>query len=124
MNSQTPSPKILDVVWGRIEIDGHGQFKDVKLYPGGARAWDWRETGTGHQPGIQFSDVEELLAHGAQVVVLSQGMNQALHVAPETLPALAGRGITVHVLPTNEAVQRYNELAEDQLVGGLFHTTC
>ena len=39
------SPKILSHAWGKLEIEGFGQFKDVKLYPGGERLWDWRETG-------------------------------------------------------------------------------
>jgi hypothetical protein len=39
------SPRILDCRWGRVSIDGHGAVKDTKLYPGGARAWDWGKTG-------------------------------------------------------------------------------
>jgi hypothetical protein len=53
------SPRILDTGWGRIRIDGHGTFKDAKLYPGGARAWDWNETGTRHKPGVH--ELERLL---------------------------------------------------------------
>jgi hypothetical protein len=52
---------------------------DTRRYPGGGREWDWSETGTRHQPGIQPADVEELLTHGATVVVLSQGMDEQLH---------------------------------------------
>ena len=55
-------------------FEGSGSLKDAKLYPGGARAWDWRETGTRHDPGIQPTDVAELLDHGAEVVVLSTGV--------------------------------------------------
>jgi hypothetical protein len=119
-----PSPRVDHVSWGRITVAGHGSFKDAKLFPGGAREWDWRETGTGHLPGIQTADVEELLDHGARVVVLSRGMLRRLQVPPETLQDLGRRGITVHVLPTKKAVARYNELAVDQAVGGLFHSTC
>jgi hypothetical protein len=118
------SPHIAHLSWGRLEVEGHPTFKDAKLYPGGARAWDWRETGTQHVPGIQPADVDELLEHGATVVVLSQGMTGRLQVAPETLQVLKDRGITVHVLGTEEAVRTYNELRKDESVGGLFHTTC
>ena len=48
-------------------------FKDVKLWPGGGREWDWGETNTRHEPGIQPSDVEELLVHRPDIVVLSRG---------------------------------------------------
>jgi len=35
----------------------------AKLFPGGLREWDWRETGTRHVPGIQHADVQELIEH-------------------------------------------------------------
>jgi hypothetical protein len=118
------SPKILSVSWGRMDVAGLGVGKDFKLYPGGGREWDWSETGTAHQPGIQPADVVELLEHGAVAVVLSRGMDEQLHVDPATLRELAERGIEVHVLETREAVTRYNELADRVAVGGLFHSTC
>lgn len=118
------SPRIVSVVWGRIEVEGLGVLKDAKLYPGGGREWDWTETGTRHNPGIQPSDVEELLAHGATVVVLSQGMDLQLKVDPATLEFLDSKGIHVHVAETREAVRLYNELAATTPVGGLFHSTC
>ena len=118
------SPRIERVSWGRIVVAGHGAFKDAKLFPGGARGWDWGETGTRHSPGIQSADVEELLEHGAQVVVLSRGMLLRLGVAASTLQELEARGVTAHVLSTKKAVALYNELAGTEAVGGLFHSTC
>ena len=82
------------------------------------------ETQTHHRPGIQIADVQELLEHGAKVVVLSRGMAEYLHVPRETLEFLEQRQITVHVLPTQHAVSLYNKLAQTEAVGGLFHTTC
>jgi hypothetical protein len=118
------SPKVRSIAWGTIDIDGVGQFKDAKLFPGGAREWDWTETGTGHSPGIQPADVEELLAAGATTVVLSRGMNLVLEVPAPTVEWLEHKGITVHVLETREAVKRYNELADNNAVGALIHSTC
>lgn len=124
MEQETRSPRITHISWGHLEIDGRKSFKDAKLYPGGAREWDWRETGTRHVPGIQPADVEELLQHGAEVIVLAKGFHERLQVQPATLQMLAERGIQVHVLQTEAAVQRYNELRETARVGGLFHSTC
>jgi len=107
-----------------MEVEGLGAGKDYKLYPGGGREWDWSETGTRHVPGIQVADVEELIAYGASVVVLSLGIDQQLHVDPSTLRYLEERGIEVHVLETGEAVKVYNDLVDDVAVGGLFHSTC
>lgn len=125
MGSEIRSPRIARLSWGRLEVEGGaGPFKDAKLFPGGAREWDWGETGTDHSRGIQAADVEELLEHGAAVVVLSRGMYERLTVHRDTLALLADRGIKTHVLQTEKAVELYNELAQGELVGGLFHTTC
>jgi hypothetical protein len=119
------SPRITQVSWGRLEVEGKAEpYKDAKLFPGGSRDWNWRETGTGHNPGIQVADVQELVDHGARVVVLSRGMAECLQVPRETLDFLKERQIAAHVLPTKDAVALYNKLAETEPVGGLFHTTC
>jgi hypothetical protein len=124
MDAKPQSPRIAHLSWGRLEVDGHGAFKDAKLYPGGAHEWDWSETGTRHIPGIQPADVSELLERGAEEVVLAQGVDERLKVCPETLTLLKNRGIPAHVLPTEDAVRLYNELTATRRVGGLFHSTC
>lgn len=107
-----------------MAVEGLRDGKDFKLYPGGGREWDWSETGTQHDPGIQPADVEELLANGAVVVVLSRGMDLRLKVEPATLKLLDERSVAVHVAQTQEAMKIYNDLAVDTAVGGLFHSTC
>ena len=119
------SPRIEEISWGEVRVEGAAApYRDAKTWPGGSRGWDWNETGTSHSPGIQPEDVEELLEHGAEEVVLSRGMNERLQVKDETLRMLERRGIPAHVLPTKEAVELYNDLAEEEPVGGLFHSTC
>ena len=121
----TSSPQISHIEWGEMEADGLGRGRDMKLWPGGGREWDWRESKTHHVPGIQTADVEELLEHGAEVVVLTRGMELRLQTCPETLEHLRERGVACHVEETNAAVCLYNELADQgQRVGGLFHSTC
>ncbi len=124
MEDRACSPRITRLSWGRLEAEDGQVFKDAKLYPGGAREWDWRETGTRHVPGIQPVDVEELLERGATVVVLSKGILEWLQVCPETLKMLRDQGISAHVLQTEKAVRVYNKLREKERVGGLFHSTC
>jgi hypothetical protein len=125
MDNNTPrSPRINRISWGRMEVEGVGIGKDFKLYPGGGREWDWSETNTRHVPGIQPSDVEELLAKGSKVVVLTRGIQLVLRTCPETLRLLQDRGIRVYVEETKAAVELYNKLAEKEAVGGLFHSTC
>ena len=125
VKQEARSPRIKHVSWGQLDVEGKAEpYKDAKLFPGGSRDWNWRETGTGHDPGIQIADVQELLEHGATVVVLSRGMAECLHVPRETLDFLKERQISTHVLPTRDAVALYNKLTETEPVGGLFHTTC
>jgi hypothetical protein len=119
------SPRIEHVEWGRIEVEGLGEGRDFKLFPGGGREWNWTETGTHHRPGIQPSDVAELVQAGCRVVVLSRGFDLELQTCPETVELLEAAGIVVHIAQTQEAVDLYNDLvAHAQLVGGLFHSTC
>ena len=92
------SPKITKLSWGKIEIDGNQIFKDVKLFPGGCRKWNWMETGTEHSPGIQYSDVQELLDNGAEIVILSRGVFGRLKVSKELIDKLVSDGITIHIL--------------------------
>jgi hypothetical protein len=125
VKNENRSPRINHVSWGRLEVEGRAEpYKDAKLFPGGSREWNWRETGTNHVPGIQPTDVQELLDHGAKIVVLSRGMKECLEVPRETLEFLKERQIPAQVLPTSEAAKLYNQLAEKEPVGGLFHTTC
>jgi hypothetical protein len=123
MDNRTYSPRIARLSWGRLETES-GVFKDVKLYPGGAEEWDWNETGTNHDPGIQPADVERLLERGSTVVILSRGFHERLGVAPETLRMLEEREITAHVVQTEEAARLYEALRETEKVGALIHSTC
>jgi len=118
------SPEVSEISWGRVVVDGTFTYKDAKLYPGGSREWDWNETGTSHIPGIQPGDVSELIDHDAEVVVLSKGINQRLRVSSETEEYLNEKGVPYHILQTEEAVKKYNELRKSKSVGALIHSTC
>ncbi|MFH5885361.1 Mth938-like domain-containing protein [Halalkalibaculum sp. DA3122] len=124
MRKEQISPEISKLRWGTVELSGGQRYKDVKLYPGGSREWDWNETGTSHVPGIQPADVGELLEHNAEVVILSKGINQRLQVKSETERMLQNNGVEYHILQSEKAVDKYNELRKDRPVGALIHSTC
>jgi len=119
---------ITDLSWGDMEVSIAGkkhQFKDCKIWPGGARTWDWGETGTEHSPGIQPADLEEILEHEVDVIILTRGVVGRLGVPAETETYLRERGIPYHVEKTKKAVALYNELAKGgKRVSGVFHSTC
>lgn len=114
-------PKITSVSWGRVEVAGYGIFKDVKIHPGGAEEWDWNETGTRHDPGVQPADVYPLLEHSAVAVIVGTGFYERLEVQPETLRLLEERGMEVYVRGTDEAVRLLNGL---ESAAALIHSTC
>lgn len=75
------SPEIASLSWGQMKVQGSTKtYKDCKVWPGGSRAWDWRETGTEHTPGVQPADVEEVVKKGVQTLVIGRGMSEALKV--------------------------------------------
>lgn len=120
--------RITDFSWGNMEVTIQGRaqrFKDCKLWPGGARAWDWSETGTRHAPGIQPADLEELLEKDPEALVLGVGVFGRLGVCPEAEDLLRTRGVPLHIEKTGPAVRRFNVLAGQGVrVAGLFHSTC
>ncbi|MBD3179962.1 MAG: hypothetical protein GF417_10390 [Candidatus Latescibacteria bacterium] len=118
------SPRITDHSWGRIEVEGLGEGKDFILYPGGGKPWDWNETGTSHQGGIQPAEIEFLLDKGSEIIILSRGVNGRLTISGEAADLLESSGVEYIILRTDEAISEYNRLAGDKKVGGLFHSTC
>jgi hypothetical protein len=124
MGIKKESPKINSIKWGTIKTSDGNIYKDAKLFPGGSREWDWNETGTHHNPGIQPADVKELVTKGAKVIVLSKGFYKRLGVSEQTTDFLNENGVTFYILGTEKAVEKYNEIREENLVGALIHSTC
>lgn len=122
--SDARSPTIERLEWGTVHTE-IGDFRDAKLWPGGGRDWDWNETGTHHSPGVQTTDVIELLDHGSRVVIIGRGQKERLRVTSEALDEIAERGAEAEVMESREAVGRYNDLVgEGAAVGALIHSTC
>ncbi|XP_046891784.1 mth938 domain-containing protein isoform X3 [Hypomesus transpacificus] len=139
------SPEIASLSWGHMKVKGcSSAYKDCKVWPGGSRAWDWRETGTNvirlsclnaynlslfgllkHHPWVQPADLEEVLQKGVNTLVIGRGMNEALQVPSSTLDFVRQKGVEVKVLQTEQAVAEYNNLVGQGVkVGGVFHSTC
>ncbi|XP_029570102.1 mth938 domain-containing protein-like [Salmo trutta] len=109
------SPEIASLSWRHMKVKGcSSSYKDCKVWLGGSRAWDWRETETDHHPGVQPADLEEVLQKGVEKRVIRQGMSEALQI-----------GVELRVLQTVKAVAEYNNLVgQGAKVGGVFHSTC
>src|SRR4051794_5779914 len=89
--------------WGQI-LDTSGRtFKDARLFPGDVEEWDWRKTGTRHDPGIQIADLKDLVALKPDVVILSRGVDLVLQVPQATIDFARSHAAQVLVLQSEEA---------------------
>ena len=126
------TPRITHLQWGKITVEQPNSqlitHKDARICPSRSDEWDWRLTGTQHQPGIQWNDFADLLHQhpDTQVIIFSQGMHNQLHVHPETLKRLRAQypQIAVYHLNTRDAVDLYNQMRQTHRIIGLFHSTC
>lgn len=124
MASTRDNLSIASFKWGQI-VDSSGRvFRDARLFPGGVEEWDWRRTGTRHDPGIQISDLTDLVAAGPDVVILSRGVDLVLQVPQATIEYARMHAATVLVLQSEEAVAEYNRRIANERVVALVHSTC
>ena len=119
--------------WDHTEVtDKHNKtrtYHDCKIWSCGdvfgSKEWDWRLTDTHHKPGVQIADAEELLNYGIDILILSRGVRLVLQVPDATIDYFRERGLTVYVLQSQTAVDKFNELSEaGKKVGLLLHSTC
>jgi len=92
-------------------------------------AWDWRKTGTHHEPGTQPADLEELFTNNCETIILSRGIENRLKTAVETRDLLQQRGMVLNqnyfILQSEDAKNVYNRLAtENKRVCAIIHSTC
>lgn len=124
MHGKSVSPIIEECSWGSVTISGGTSYKDAMLYPGGSCEWDWNKSGTHHNPGIQPQDVRFLIDKGAEIIILSKGQYNRLKTSDQTLLMLEQKSIPYLMLPTEDAVEKYNQLAKQEPVGALIHSNC
>jgi hypothetical protein len=110
--------------WGQIVVSSGRTFKDVRLFPGGVEEWDWRKTGTRHDPGIQTADLADLVTTKPDLVILSRGVDLVLQVPQATVDFARSHAATVLVLQSEQAVAEYNRRITSKRVVALIHSTC
>lgn len=111
--------KLEDYRFGRIVIDGNAETRDVIVLPGRVvRSW-WRRDG--HH--LVREDLNEVLEELPERLLVGTGAYGRMEPDAELLDELRGRGITVEVMPTAEAVRRYAKLDPRRTAVAL-HLTC
>jgi hypothetical protein len=115
-------PRIEEYSFGRIRIDGVEHSRDVIVLPDRVVADWWRQDGHSLVP----EDLDDVVEELPQRLVVGCGAHGRLEPDPSVVRALAERGIEMEAHPTDEAVQRYAELAarEPSRVAAALHLTC
>jgi len=107
--------------FGRMTIAGRTYTDDVKIVAGRVRPDWWRARG--HV--IAAGDVQDVLDHGPEVLVVGTGASGMASVADDLRRRAAAQGMELRVHQTARAVDVFNALhAKGTRVDGAFHLTC
>jgi hypothetical protein len=112
--------KIDSYAFGRIVVDGRAYTADLILLPDRVVEGWWRQEG--HV--LHVADLEAVLDATPEVLIVGQGAYGRMRVPDETARAVQNAGIELVVLPTGEAVERYNAQPAGQRVAAALHLTC
>jgi hypothetical protein len=111
--------------FGSIIIDGKRYGRDVLMFADGTvrqRKGGFWKFGS-HV--IKKAEIEELLKTSPEVVVVGTGTNAVAKLAPDAEISLKEAKIELITLPSREAVERLNRLAQEgKRVSALVHITC
>jgi hypothetical protein len=112
--------RIEDYSYGHIVIDGREERRDVILTPGRVYPNWWRKEGH----ALRLEDLGPVLDESPEVLVVGTGTDGNMRPAPGLVDELSKRGIEVEVLPTFDAVRRFNELLGVRNAAAALHLTC
>ena len=108
--------------FGRMVIDGEHYSQDMIILPNGTILQPWHRA-TGHS--LSAVDIQPVLEAQPETLVVGTGASGMMHPDPSLGAVLASHGIRVILLPTEEAVERYNTLFQSgQSPAACFHLTC
>jgi hypothetical protein len=112
-------PRIEGYRFGRVVVDGEVQTKDVIVLPKRVLPKWWRREGH----ALVLEDLREVIDELPPKLVVGTGASSQMRPDPAALEELRRRGIEVEVLPTPEAVRRYQALDPAGAAAAL-HLTC
>lgn len=106
--------------YGRIVVDGREERRDLILTRSGIHPNWWRENGH----SLTLDDLQAVLAEPPEILVVGTGTSGNMRPVPGLETELGSRGIQVEIMPTLEAVNRFNELLGVRNVAAALHLTC
>ncbi|MEF8788320.1 MAG: Mth938-like domain-containing protein [Planctomycetota bacterium] len=114
--------RIDDYEFGRLVVDGETYTSDVLMWPDGIDDSWWRNRGH----SLCMDDLSDLMDKDFDVLVIGTGARGVMNVPADTLEQIEEACGEVHVATTDEACEKFNELAEqsDRRVAAALHLTC
>ena len=106
--------------FGHITVAGESHASDVIIYPDRVQP-SWRRR-QGHR--LEPEDLSDVIAYRPESIIIGTGNSGVMKVPPGTISYLEGKGITVYVMKTGEAVELFNSLPKCQKLVAALHLTC
>ncbi len=107
--------------FGSMTIDGEKYGNDLILLPPTVISSWWRKDS--HR--LAVDDLAEVVAYRPDALIVGSGVSNMMQVPPSTIRDMESAGIRVEILPTPEAVERFNVLMEQgEKVVAVMHLTC
>lgn len=108
--------------FGQIVVAGRKYTNDVIIFPGRVKDNWWRDRG--HL--LQVEDLDEVFEFQPEVLVVGKGAHGKMEIDRAVRDKLEEIGIELRAAETNEAVEIYNVLAEDERKDAVaaLHLTC
>jgi hypothetical protein len=110
--------RITHYSFGCIVVDGQEHDRDVIVLPDRVVGGWWRKDGHSLVDG----DLDDVLDDLPERLIVGTGAYARMKPKQEALDALRERGIDVDVVPTPEAVERFNAAGEG--AAAALHLTC
>ncbi|UCB43785.1 MAG: hypothetical protein JSV77_03820 [Dehalococcoidales bacterium] len=111
--------------FGSIVLDGKKYSRDVFLYPDGGirkRKGGFWKFGS---HAIKREEIEELVNTAPDILIVGTGTDGAAKLNPDAGAFLKGSEVESVVVPSQEAVERFNELSsQGKRPAALIHITC
>ncbi|MHA1396935.1 MAG: Mth938-like domain-containing protein [Candidatus Heimdallarchaeaceae archaeon] len=107
--------------FGRMIVNEMKYNKDLIVFPDEIKTNWWRKEG--HK--LCLEDLSILKEKQPKILILGTGSLGLMKVPDEVIEKLKEMGIEVYAFKTQEAVEKYNEIAQQgKKVAGAFHLTC
>ena len=112
--------KVDSTSFGKIVINKKEYMHDVIINYRG----EVKEAKTKIRHLFSKNEFEELAKENPEIIIVGNGQYSAMEIDEEVKKISKERKIELIVLPTPEAIKKFNELVESKKVCAYFHVTC